>query len=680
MRKLFYPRMALSNLKLNRRFCAPYLLTVALSCAMYYNICFVQNNRGIERIGGPTTSMILSTILQMGTAVLAIFSVIFLFYTNSLLIKQRKRELGLYSVLGMQKRNIARVLLWESMAVTGLGIVLGLAVGILLSKLVLLVLCAVMRFEVPLGFEINLSSIAQSVALFGVIGVVNLFSSLIHVSRVSPIELMRGSNVGEREPKANWFTALLGVIALGTGYIMAIVVKNPVEAITFFFFAVILVILGTYCLFISGSIAMLRILRRNKRFYYQLKHFTAVSGMMYRMRQNAAGLASICILCTMVLVIFSTTVSLNIGMEDALLERYPYDISVETGEFLDGTTAEGRRSAEEAREIVDSLLLEKGLEAQNAVAYYYLRTGGWVHDGQYSVMAAPENVDTEIKYHDTVLMSAEDYYKLTGEMLRLDSHEAACQISEERMPGEEIVVNGKTFAVAKRIEISFGWEKAYVDGNEVQVFVLNTWEDIQGLIQNGVEDRQFYRHWRYGFDLGLSESETKALYETIRERARLERAEADGSVVRYNGLTIECRDAEKNEFYSLYGGLLFIGIFLGVMFVMATAVIIYYKQISEGYDDKKRYEIMQKVGMTREEVRQTVRSQILMVFFLPLMAAVMHLLFAFPMISKMLAMFQLHNIGLFALCTGGTVLMFAVAYAVIYLLTAQMYYHIVESK
>lgn len=531
MRKLFYPRLAAGNLRLNRRFYAPYLLTVTACSAMFYNLCFIKNSDGLHRIGGDTTSYTLDMLLSMGIVVVALFSAIFLFYSNSLLMKQRKRELGLYAILGMQKRNIARVMLWESLWVNGLGILLGLAVGILLSKLALLVLCAIMDFPVPFGFAVSLGSVLLTLALFAAIGALNLLVSLLRVSLLNPIELLHGSAQGEKPPRANWPLTVLGLLTLGAGYAIAITVKDPVQSITFFFEAVLLVIVGTYCLFIAGSIAALRLLQRKKSYYYRLRHFTAISGMIYRMRQNAAGLASICILSTMVLVTISTTVSLNVGVEDALMRMYPNDI------------------------ILD----------------YYGRA------------EEPEPID--------------EYLRNAG----------------------------------------------------ISVENLHAWQD---------------GHWYIGFDAPeLNDGQQRELARKISEELPV---------------YVECRASVKDDFYGLYGGLLFIGLFLGLMFLMSTAMIIYYKQISEGYEDKKRYDIMQKVGMTLQEVRASVSTQILTVFFLPLAAAVLHLTVAFPMIRRMLLIFGLDNIGLFALCTGVTVLIFAAVYAAIYGVTARMYYHIIK--
>ena len=318
MRKLFYPRLAAGNLKLNRRFYAPYLLTVVVCCSMFYNLGFVQYSQGLKRVGGAVTRTMLDMMLSMGAVIVALFSLIFLLYSNSLLMKQRKRELGLYSVLGMQKRNIARVLLWESVCVNGLGILLGLGIGILLSKLALLVLCAILRFDVPFGFEVSPVAVLLTVGVFVIISFINLLLSLFRVSLLNPIELLHGSSQGEKEPRANWPLAVLGALALGAGYVISLRTVDPVNAIAFFFEAVLLVILGTYCLFIAGSIALLRMLKRKKDYYYKLRHFIAVSGMTYRMRRNGAGLASICILSTMVLVMISTTVCMNLGVEDLL--------------------------------------------------------------------------------------------------------------------------------------------------------------------------------------------------------------------------------------------------------------------------------------------------------------------------------------------------------------------------
>ena len=680
MRKLFYPRLASGNLWLNRRFCAPYLLTVIVCCSMFYNLCFVASSRGLQQVGGETTTRMLNMILGFGAITVAVFSLIFLVYSNTLLIKQRKHELGLYSVLGMQKSNIARVLLWESLYINLLGIVLGLAVGMALSKLALLVLCSAMRFDVPFGFEISPSAVWMTALLFSGIAAANLLISLLRVSLLSPIGLLRGASQGEKEPRANWPMAVLGVLALGTGYVLAIITRRPDEAITAFFIAVLLVILGTYCLFVAGSIAVLRTLKRNKRYYYQLKHFTAVSGMMYRMRQHAVGLASICILSTMVLVILSTTICMNVGVDRALLARYPFDFRVDVFVYDDRP---GNLSPQEALQTVEGILEEKNVLTKSRFDYTFRSIS--MMNPETQTMLSWQNgkrMDNDM----AVFVSLEEWSRWVQTPPALSGEEALC-LSLDGSVGEGLLVGEHAFRCVEAGAMADALRQIardYTHMGNVLVVALKDADTVRQALLSALPEGAGLAPgiWRLQFDTPrLSNEEILALRSRLRAalRGRERHSLEDGSTYIAMGAIIECRALEAGDFYGLYGGLLFIGLFLGLMFLMATAMIIYYKQISEGYEDKKRYEIMQKVGMTRQEVRRTVSSQILTVFFLPLGAAVAHLLFAFPMIRRMLKLFDLSNVSLFALCTGATVLVFAAVYALIYWLTARMYYHIVEA-
>jgi len=680
MRKLFYPRLALNSIRLNRRFCVPYLLTLTVCCVMFYNMVFMQMSRGLEQVGGDLTTSLMRQILLLGAIVVAVFSCIFLFYSHSLMMKQRRRELGLYSVLGMQKSNIARVMLWEGVAVNGAGILLGLVMGVALSKLVLLLLCAMLRFPVPFGFEISWPAMAMTALLFAAIGVLNLLYSLLRVSVLNPISLLRSASQGEREPKANWPLAVLGALSLGAGYTMALLIRDPVQAISFFFIAVLLVILGTYCLFIAGSIAVLRALRRNKRFYYKINHFTAVSGMMYRMRQNAAGLASICILSTMVLVMLSTTVCLNVGVDGSLKEQYPTDFRLESGQGM----GELSLSAEQVAARRDQTLSQAGFSAANEKTYCYNMIYA-LFDGGELRPADQDGSFSRADYARVLLLSMADCAPYLPGQPTLAADEALCQALVGESAGDTLLVGGETFR-CRQADLYHGLNLPswLLDTNQRVVAVVLPDDSSmrrtgEALLQQG----QSYDDNLVSvtlFDVpDASRAQQIQLRWDMLENMRVRYTDDEGQGRSAVLVHLVSRAEQANEFYSIYGGLLFIGLFLGLLFLMATAMIIYYKQISEGYEDQKRYEIMQKVGMTRQEVRRAISSQILMVFFLPLLAAVTHLLFAFPMISRMLSLFELTDIGLFALTTGATALLFAAAYAFIYWLTAKMYYHIVEA-
>ena len=672
MRKLFYPRLAAGNLKLNRRFYAPYLLTVMVCCSMFYNLNFVKFSQGLQRVGGVSTRYLLNVMLSLGIIVVGVFSFIFLLYSNSLLIKQRKRELGLYSVLGMQKRNIARVMLWESVCVNGLGSLLGLGIGILLSKLVLLILCAILRFDVPFGFEVSPAAILITTGMFLTISFMNLMLSLFRVSLLNPIDLLHGSSQGEKEPRTNWPLAALGVLSLGAGYVIAVRTVDPINAVTFFFEAVLLVILGTYCLFIAGSIALLRILKRKKDYYYKLRHFIAVSGMTYRMRRNGAGLASICILSTMVLVMISTTVCMNLGVEDLLNRRYPCDFQL-VSDIYDENDLDALTPGQIEQRTFETLEAA-GILVERREAYHYWVLSTLREGDSFQPCEDVIAVDQRSAY--LTFLSLEEL----GLPVSLADGEALC-IPLRGNGAKSITLGDMVFRCVDRSlnrdDLSAMFTRFTFFDELIVILPEAALERL--MASDPLLGKYIHPMWRMGFDTPeLTEKEKIALEDSLEQALFVVRELEDASAHGTLRVQVDCRARNSMDFYDLYGGLLFIGLFLGLLFLMATAMIIYYKQISEGYEDKKRYEIMQKVGMTRHEVRGTISSQILTVFFLPLAGAVIHLLFAFPMIRRMLLLFSLDNIGLFALCTLASVLVFAAVYSFIYWITARMYYHIVE--
>ena len=564
-------------------------------------------------------------------------------------------------------------MLWESLCVNGLGIALGLAAGILLSKLVLLMLCAILRFDVPFGFEISLAAVLLTAGVFAAISFINLVLSLFRVSLLNPIELLHGGSQGEKEPRTNWPLAVLGALALGAGYVIAVRTVDPVNAVTFFFEAVLLVILGTYCLFIAGSIAALRFLKANKAYYYKLRHFIAISGMTYRMRRNGAGLASICILSTMVLVMLSTTVCMNLGVEDLLTRRYPYDFQL-ISDVYDENDPDALAPRQIERRVLDALA-DAGILPEHVTAYHYWQLSALREGDGFQPCEDVIAVDQRSAYLTFLRLEELDL------PLSLADGEALCV--PLRGNGVKSIALGDT--VFRCVDHSTDWDDLFAvfdDGayHDELVVVLPEAALERLMASDPLLGKYMHAMWRMGFDAPeLADDEKIALEKALEDALFVMRESADGGLHGSLRVRVDCRAETSKDFYDLYGGLLFIGLFLGALFLMATAMIIYYKQISEGYEDKNRYEIMQKVGMTQAEVRGTISGQILTVFFLPLAGAVLHLLFAFPMIRRMLLLFNLDNIGLFALCTLITVLLFGAAYALIYWITSRMYYHIVEA-
>ncbi len=664
----FYSRMARQSIQKNARYYIPYFLSCVGCVAMFYIMLYLNGNEAMTKMRGGSY---VEVIMALGAVIIAIFATLVLSYTNSFLMKRRERELGLYNILGMEKRHIARVLLWESVYAAVIGIAGGLLVGILLSKLLLLILCSLLRFDVPFGFNVSFFSLWFTAVVFCVIFFLNLLTNLRRIGFSKPIELLRSANVGEQEPKTKWPLTVLGLLTLGGGYAIAVIVESPLDALALFFVAVLLVIIGTYCLFISGSIAVLKMLRSNKNYYYKTAHFTAVSGLLYRMKRNAAGLASICILSTMVLVTVSSTLCLYLGSEDTLRERWPSDISL-------SFRKPGADTSDIAIEDVRRITAGEGLAAANITVtesmdlYLFMRDGALVYDDNASNLD-PGRV---ICY----FLSDESYSAKTGEPVALE-------------PGNALVsAKNLSFALpdtlsALGIDLCLSPARSEVlDRSDALVsFVGNTIglvvcrEDLYALRDayaaldpgNG----GFALRLQVGFDVDASPLKEIELSEKLYEHV----AANDSKRYEYGLFNIETRAENAEEFYAMHGGFFFLGIFLGLLFLMATALIIYYKQMSEGFEDAGRFRIMQQVGMSRREVKSSIHSQVITVFFLPLAMAGVHIFFAFKLITRLLTLFGLYNVQLFAVCCLGAFLVFALVYVLIYSLTARAYYKIVHT-
>ncbi|MDE7104919.1 MAG: ABC transporter permease [Ruminococcus sp.] len=665
MNSTFYPKLASSNIRKNARTYIPYIITCILTIAMYYIMKSLSLNEGIENVQGGYT---IKSMLGFGSGVIAIFSCIFLFYTNSFLTKNRKKEFGLFNILGMEKRHISKVIGYESIYVAIISFAGGLLTGILLDKLMYMVILKILKAEIPLGFYISKDAIISTLILFGILFFLIFLNSLrlIHLSK--PIELLKGGNTGEKEPKAKWLLALLGVICLGTGYYIALTVKNPVKALTLFFVAVILVILGTYLIFTAGSIALLKILKKNKRYYYKTNHFISVSGMMYRMKQNAVGLANICILATMVLTTVSPTVSMVVGVEDIILQRYPYQL-----EFNAYCADEEKYQG--IIDIINETAKEEDIKITNQVVYSSLQFSALYTGGDEFFFDDTDDISMLDYVYNLNFITAKDYSNYINEEVTLNDDEVIFWSDRVKYNNDSFKLFGKTYNIIKHTD-------KYISDGLMSADICPTFGIIvkdRTIIENITKEQQkiygehssvIVSHYKINID-GDTDTQIK-LYDKIWEK--IETYIHDNHISYY----AECREAERDSIYGLYGGLFFLGIFLSVLFTIAAVLIIYYKQISEGYDDKNRFEIMQKVGMTEQEVKKSIHSQVLTVFFLPLVTAGIHTAFAFPLIKKILAMLQLNNTKLYAICTIVSLLIFALIYGIIYLLTAKVYYKIVK--
>ncbi|HOM00538.1 MAG TPA: ABC transporter permease [Limnochordia bacterium] len=657
MPKRFYPKLAVSSIRRHFQVYGPYLGACTVMVSMFYLIMFLAANSGLSGMFGASTLKLLFTF---GTVVVGLFAVIFLFYTNSFLIRRRKKELGLFNVLGLEKRHIARILVWETLLTAAFSLAVGLGGGILLSKILLLVLLRILDFPVVIGFEVPEAAVLTTLKLFGTLFLVLLAYGVRQVGRANPRELLQAEAVGEREPKARWFLALLGLASLGAGYFLALAIDHPLDALVYFFVAVLLVIAGTYLLFTTGSIALLKLLRRSKRFYYRSKPFLAVSGMLYRMKQNGVGLANICILSTMVLVTLSTTVSLYVGLEDVLRTRYPRQIVLR----LDSYDSEVMAPVQSA---VAATLERHGLEAVDRVEYRFL---------SFPVFRVGDTFSTDRELlsgfagsmASLQLTPLEDYNRLVAEPVSLEENEVL--VFYNRQPYEHATVQllDRTFVVKGRLTSLPGNGLSTTEAFGAYYLVVRDLGVMEELAQHpALPWRGALPTYTLGFDLNTSRERAVAFYNDLKNA--LPRQEAAP-------VWVESRDEARGEFHVLYGGLFFLGAFLGTLFVMGTVLIIYYKQITEGFEDRRRYLILRQVGMSSLEVRSSIKSQVLSVFFLPLAAAGVHVAFAFPMITKLLVVLNLSNRSLFALCTALTFAAFALLYTLVYRATTRVYYRL----
>ena len=671
-------------MKSNRRFYLPYILTVIGTAAAFYIMAAIVSDPGSKELAAGTSNgpMYVSMFMTLGMFVLGLFSCIFLLYTNSFLMKRRQKELGLYSVLGMSKTNIAGIMVFEALYIALIGIGGGLAVGILLTKLVSLALFRLMRLPVPFGFSVQPIAIIIVVLFFAGLILLTLLANLAKVGRSRPVELLRGGNVGEKEPKANWFLTIVGVLFLGAGYAVAMLVDNPGMAVAVYFLAVFAVIIGTYCLFTSVSIAVLKALRRNKRYYYKAKHFISVSGMLYRMKRNAVGLANICILCTMVMVMVSGTLSLYLGSEEQVNVHCPSDVVVETTYYASSNEDHvyNEETGEETIEYhtpYDAAAMDAWFE--DYFAGHKLAPSAAKAVEYYSFTA----VDSEDHVSLVTAVTAETYAQLTGEAApELAPGEALAHVPSGYKFGDGLNFldkDGNTLSIqfvgeAQLSSAQVELNTAILSQSEDDDIVLVV-PDTAALLElvAGQENGSYV--WRGQYDFDASDEALAAMVDDYFAAS----SEGDGvDAGYYDVLRIDLRSETEQEVYGLSGGFLFLGVFLGIVFLMATVLIIYYKQVSEGYEDNARFEIMRKVGLSEREARRAIRSQILTVFFMPILVAAIHIAFDFNLVVLLLRLFSLTNVKLTALCTLGTLLVFCAVYAVVYALTARSYYKIVR--
>ena len=660
MRKFFYGRLAADNLKKNRQTYLPYLISCSVTCAMLYTICSLSKNEGLKNLsrGAESTTM----VLQFGTYIAMFFAAIFLFYTNSFLMKHRRKEFGLYQLLGMEKRHLARVLFAETVYTACITTVCGFLLGIVLDKLMYLLLLRITGFmsdaKVPFGFEINTAAILTVAAFFGIVFILILLNAVRIVRFTKPISMLNEANAGEREPKTKVIMAILGVLLVGAGYVMSLCAKNTSLILKFMLPAVLSVIVGTYFLVIAGSIALLKLLKKNKSYYYKTRHFTSISGMIYRMKQNAVGLSSICILSTMVLVMISSTTCMVLGAKKMMKELYPREIQ-----------ARGMVTEDHDRlafiDNINRYLETFGLHAENPLTYEQVSAGAVFSDGNFNECDYSNPHQRELSKSLTVICNSH-YKEITGNAVSLAPDEILLS-STENLPTlrRQTSLFGVKFKIKQLIDPVSGFNNTFPG----YVAVVS---DLDALKRLEVDGHRYIFYY-YLFDIP-AERELE-IFGDMETRYGKTEVLHDLDV-----MILDMRTEEYTMYMSVFGAFFFIALFLGLLFTVQMVLMIYYKQISEGHDDRQRYIIMQNVGMSRNEIRQSIRSQILTVFFLPLVTAAVHTAFCIPIITTVLYEMELSNSRLIYLILGCTFIAFSILYAVIYAATAKIYYRIVSAN
>ena len=668
MRKGFYWKLAAGNIRKHRKIYYPYLLTAILTAMMLYVISSLSSN---QSLGSRTLLM----TLQLGKLVTTLFAVIFLFYTNSFLMKRRKKEFGLLNILGMGKKHIALVIFCETLILLLISLVVGIGLGILFDKLMFLLLMKLLGTGVSeLSFQILPGVIVSTALIISAVFLLILLNSIRQIHLANPIELLRGGEVGEREPKANWVLALLGLIFLGAGYYISIAVTDAVTSMLLFFVAVVCVILGTYLLFTAGSVTLLKLLRKNKRFYYgKPAHFINVSGMIYRMKQNAVGLANVAILSTMVLVMIFSTFSLWFGMDDTLRSHCPTQMVFEIVDFKSETPLN--------RETVVNCLNQAVREEKAAIAdeadYYSISFAGYKRGNVYLTDPDAENLSDLATDGLAMLrlMAADDFARLTGEQANLAEDEMWLVDGSFPHSEDDMFLFDRHYRITRR----FAADDVFIPSDSLYIYPVRWFIVKDRAVLDQIIQAQLTAYGRNASNpalclfVNLTTSDNETIQRCFQHIEKL-LAEAEGTITFHRA---ENQVTLRQELSELYGGLMFVGLFLGSLFIMAMILIIYYKQISEGYEDRERFRIMRQVGLSKAEIRRCIHSQILMVFFLPLLTALIHTCFSFPSVTHMFAALSMQNIPLMLRCMGISFVVFALLYAVVYLLTAREYEKIV---
>ncbi len=675
MKAGFYPKMAVSGMRKNGRLYVPFIITSILMVAMFYILHFLSFSgvmRGMPGAGTATDMMV------FGVYVMTLFSAIFLFYTHSTLIKGRKKEFGLYSILGMNKRNIGKILFWETAIMWVVSAALGLVAGIGLSKLAELGFTKLIAVPTKYTFSVSGSSAVSSILVFAVIFFLIYLNTIRQIRFANPTQLIRSGRAGEKPPKANYVVGILGLLFLGSGYFIALKIEQPLSALRWFFVAVIFVIIGTYLTLMAGSVILCRILQKNKKYYYKTEHFVSVSTMAYRMKRNGAGLASICILLTAVLVMLSSTAALYTGSDECLDTRYPNEVGAFACKY--GYDESLPLQAARFDDLINSVAAEHGAVIQNNCTFSEYSISGYYENNRLQVTL---NSMTDMAFIDydrvaqIMFIDAEVYNSVFGHDVTVGPGEALVGTAKNIEIGDELTIGDVTFNVTGRFDDTVTEIDPVADGAaSPTVFVIVN--DSESVAKEFIKYKDYNGEpmlawfWNCRFDTGLDADGQIALASDLSAKLK-EELKGKG----FSNYYSESHEAERGDFVGTFGGLFFLGILLSIIFLVSCVMIIYYKQVSEGFEDQSRFGIMQKVGMTKDEIRKSINSQMFTVFMIPVVFAGIHLLVVLPIVNKLLMLFALFNFPRLLLCAAICLCLCGLFYGLIYKATSGAYYKIV---
>ena len=653
--------LAVSNLKKNRTLYIPFSIASITMMVITYILLALSTNKTILQSNGGNTVVM---ALGFGVVIMLLVSTLTMIYANGFVMKNRSKEFGLYSILGLGRSQIQLLQVVEMLLFAVMNLIVGLVLGVLFNRLAFALLLKAMRFNVPISYEFQFASVIMIGILFSGIFTFLMILNAIKIRVSRPLELLREKKSGEKTGRFLSIRALIGVAILGYAYYISQSIESPIKALGWFFVAVLLVVIATYILFDAGSIALLRFLKNRKTFYYRPINFISVSNLIFRMRKNAMGLASICILSTMVLVTLGTTGSLQFGAQEVINKTSPTDFTFRNMYRNPEETAEYSKEAKQ-------LAAGTASKVTDFYEYSYILTGGNqegnVLDTNVKKLGAlPESM--------VVLISVEDYNRNTGENITVKPGELVIgeQYTEKTKPSfTQIAVGENTFSIGQVIEVNKLAAGLIVNPNITNhsyIGLLNEEDMAKVVPYYSKENDEGYRGYTRQY-IALWNTSSQTDDEKKKELEAYQQSDIAGGV--------DGKIEIAQLLFQFYGSLLFLGILLAIAFSVGAVLVIYYKQVSEGYEDRERYVILKKIGIDQPMIHQSINRQVLIVFFLPLLTAFLHTALSYKIVSKIVFIFGIKGsiIGLTMLAVAGV---FMIAYFLVYKITSREYFKIIN--